>query len=99
MQIREEAFIDESRSFGATVAVVDADVRGGGRSEDLTLILKTVIGLRDGDGEVAGGVWFKVSVPEKSVGVSPETAIERTVAQTQHDLSPTECVRDRNLYV
>jgi len=46
------------------VAVIDADVGSGGGGEDLALILETVIGLCDGDGEVAGGVGLQVSVPE-----------------------------------
>ena len=84
-----------SGSFGAAVAVVDADVGGGGGGEDLALILKTVIRLGDGDGEVAGGVGLQVGVPEKSVGgaatTASEAAIQRAVAQTQHDLSQSAC--------
>ena len=95
VQIREETLVDESGSFGAAVAVVDADVGGGGGGEDLALILKTVIRLGDGDGEVAGGVGLQVGVPEKSVGgaatTASEAAIQRAVAQTQHDLSQSAC--------
>ena len=96
MQIREETLVDESGSFGAAVAVVDADVGGGGGGEDLALILKTVIRLGDGDGEVAGGVGLQVGVPEESVGTAAsEAAIQRAVAQTQHDLTQSVCVEIR----
>ena len=74
------------------MAVVDADVGGVGGGEDLALILETVIGLGDGDGEVAGGVGLQVGVPEESVGTAAsEAAIQRAVAQTQHDLSQSAC--------
>lgn len=81
-------FVDESRSFRSAVAVVDADVSGRRRGEDLALIFETVIGLSDGDGEVTGGVRFQVGVPEKSVSTTTasEATIERSEAQTQHDL-------------
>lgn len=59
--------VDESRSLGATVAVVDADVGGGGGGKNLALILEAGIGLSNGDGEVAGGVRLEVGVPEKAV--------------------------------
>lgn len=52
----EDAVIDESGGLGAAVAVEDAEVGGGGRGEHLPLILERVIGLDDGDGEVAGCV-------------------------------------------
>ena len=96
VQIREETLVDESGSFGAAVAVVDADVGGVGGGEDLALILETVIGLGDGDGEVAGGVGLQVGVPEESVGTAAsEAAIQRAVAQTQHDLTQSVCVEIR----
>lgn len=90
VQVREEAVVNESRSFGTAVAVVDADVSGEGGGEDLALIFEAVIGLSDGDGEVAGGVGFEVGVPEETVGATTasEATVERAEAQTQHDLSP-----------
>ena len=39
VDVREEMSVNESRSFGSTVSVVDSDVSGGGGCEDLTLIL------------------------------------------------------------
>lgn len=77
MQKREETLVDESRSFGSAVAVVDTDVGGGGRGEDLALIFETVIGLSDGDREVAGGVRLQVAMPKKSVATA--AASEATI--------------------
>lgn len=59
--------INESRSFGAAMPVVDTDVGGGRRREHLTLILERRIGLNDGDGEVPGGVRLEVHVPHESI--------------------------------
>lgn len=56
LHIREEVFVDESRSFGTAVTVVNADERRGRRSEDLTLVLETRVRLNHGDGEIAGSV-------------------------------------------
>lgn len=43
---------DEARSFGATMAVVDSDVRGGRRGEHLSLVFEKGIGLDHSDGVV-----------------------------------------------
>lgn len=45
------------------MAVVDADVGGGGRGEDLALVLEARIGLNDGDGEITGGVRLQIGMP------------------------------------
>lgn len=63
----EEAVGDEAGGFGAAMAVVDADVRGGRRGEHLSLVLERGVGLDDGDGVVAGGVGLQVHVPHQPI--------------------------------
>lgn len=46
------------------MVVEDADEGGGGRGEDLALVLEGGVGLDDGDGEVTGGVRLQLHVPE-----------------------------------
>ena len=76
------------------MAVVDADVGGGGGGEHLALIFKAVIGLSNGYGEVAGEVRLQVGVPQKPVAAAAasEAAIERAVAEAQHDPRVSEWV-------
>lgn len=64
MNEREKVSINKARSFGATMTVVDADVRGIRGGKHLTLILETGIGLNDGNREVPGGVRFQVHMPQ-----------------------------------
>lgn len=71
MEIREEVAVDESRGFWSTVAIVDANVGGGRRGEDLTLVLHAGIGLYSGDREVAGGVRLQVNVPQQFITAPP----------------------------
>lgn len=40
MEVREEVISYEARGLGAAVAVVNADVGGGGRSKDLALVFE-----------------------------------------------------------
>lgn len=70
------------------MTVVNTNVGGGRGGKDLTLILKGVISLSDGYGEITGSVRFQVGVPEKKIrGTTTSKAIiERAEAQTQHDL-------------
>ena len=67
VEIRKEVPVDESRGFGSSMAVVDADVGGRRRGEDLALVFQGGIGLHDGDREVAGGVRLQVHVPQQPV--------------------------------
>lgn len=48
----KEMVSDEARSFRATMAVVDSDVRGGRRGEHLSLVFEKGIGLDHSDGVV-----------------------------------------------
>lgn len=86
IEVREEAGVDKSGSLGSAVAVVDADVGCGGRSENLTLVLQRVVGLDDGKGEIAGGVGLEVHVPDEAVSATEptETPLQRAEALTQH---------------
>lgn len=86
IEVREEAGVDKSGSLGPAVAVVDADVGCGGRSENLALVLERVVGLDDGKGELAGGVGLEVHVPEQTVSATEpaETPLQRPEALTQH---------------
>lgn len=61
--------VDEAGGLGAAVSVVDTDVRDGGRSENLALVLvlEGVVGLDEGDREVARGVGLEVRVPEETI--------------------------------
>lgn len=46
---REEVVGDEARSFGATMPVVDTDVRGGRRGEYLSLVFEVGVRLHHRD--------------------------------------------------
>jgi hypothetical protein len=71
----EEARVDEAGGVGPAVAVVDADEGGGGGDEHLRLVLERLVGLRHGDGVVAGGVRLEGHVPQQPVvGHAPSTA-------------------------
>ena len=59
--------VNESRSFGSAMAVVDADVSSGGRREHLTLILKARIGLNHRDRVISAGVRLQFRLPEQTV--------------------------------
>ena len=41
--------INKTRSFWTAMTVVDADIGGGRRREDLALVFEARIGLNDGD--------------------------------------------------
>jgi len=61
------------------VTVVNTNIGGGRRGEDLTLIFKRVISLSNGDREITGGVRFQVGMPEEKVRgtTATEAEIER----------------------
>lgn len=63
----EEAGSDEARGLGAAMAVVYPDEGGGGRGEDLSLVLERVVRLDHGDRELAHGVGLQVEVPQEPV--------------------------------
>lgn len=60
---REEMVGDEASSFGAAMAVVDTDVRGGRRGEHLSLVFKVRVGLHHRDRVVPQSVRLEVRVP------------------------------------
>ncbi len=60
---REEVVGDEARSFGAAMAVVDTDVRGGRRGEHLSLVFEVRVGLHHRDRVVPQRVRLQVHVP------------------------------------
>ena len=84
--------VDESRSFGTAMAVVDSNIHRIRRREDLALILEARVRLNHGDRVVAGGVGLQVRVPQQSVSsaaTSPaEAALQRPVERPQHRRSP-----------
>lgn len=79
MEKREEMFVNKTGSFGTAMTIVDTNVGSTRRGEDLALIFKTIVSLHDGDGEIAGSVGFKVSVPHESIstGSNAKTTFER----------------------
>ena len=84
--------VDESRSFGTAMAVINTNIRRRGRGEDLTLILQIRIGLNHSNRVVTGGVGLQVHVPKpisaaSSTKSQPQTALERPVARAQHTVS------------
>ncbi|KAL4301727.1 hypothetical protein GQ457_10G020400 [Hibiscus cannabinus] len=65
--------VDKSGSFGAAMTIIDTDVGSKRRGKDLALIFEVVVRLHDGDGEITGGVGFKVSMPHENIAAGPHT--------------------------
>jgi hypothetical protein len=65
--VRRKVVRDEAGRLGAPVAVVDADEGGSGGRLHLTLVLQHVVGLHDGEGEVARRVTGEVPRPQQLV--------------------------------
>lgn len=84
--------IDESRSFRATMAVIDTNEGGRRRREDLALILKVIIGLNHGDRVVTGSMRLQFRVPKKPISTTTTTttpskaAFQRPITRPQHHL-------------
>lgn len=91
---------DEAGGLGAAVAVVDADEGGGGAGLDLAVVLEHLVGLHDGEGEVAGRVAPEVPRPEQQVvGVGAAAAAAVLIPPRTRRRVPPDPVpaRGRNL--
>lgn len=90
MEAGEEVIVEKAGGLGATMAVEDADEGGGGRSEDLTLVLERRIGLNNGDGQVTTGMRLQVHVPQQLISAPlPQHSLHLSPALPQHLHHPT----------
>ena len=93
--MRKKALVDKSGSLRPAVAVVDPDIGGRGRAEDLALVFEAGIGLDHRDGVVPRRMGFEVSVPKEPIAPTTTTAsqthkaaLQGPVKRSQHHLRP-----------
>nr|GMC64100.1 hypothetical protein BHM03_00011799 [Ipomoea batatas] len=67
LDVTEKVVGNETRSFRAAMAVVNADIGGGGGGVNLTLIFKQRISLNHRHGIVPSGVALQVHIPLKNI--------------------------------
>lgn len=86
IEVGEQAVADEAWRLGSAVAVIDADEGGGRRGEHLALVLEGIVGLNDGDGELAVDMGLQVYVPHQAVAAAdpPKAPLQRPQARAQH---------------
>ena len=66
-QMKKEVVTDKPGSVRAPMPVIDSDKCGVAASLDLAVILNNLIGLNNGERDLATGVLLEVSAPEKRV--------------------------------
>ena len=65
--MKKEVVTDKPGSFRAPMPVIDSDKCGVAAGLDLAVILYNLIGLNNGERDLATGVLLEVSAPEKRV--------------------------------